>query len=106
MSSVNRNRFMYSTLGFPSSSGRGRRVTPGLEDRPRDIVERERGIETKDFLEFIHAVDFGAHRNIRYALENEFKYDRHAVLLHQLAGCREGLLEFVRAFDADRLAAE
>ena len=71
-----------------------------------NVFKRERGIKTKDLLEFVHVVNLRSHRNVGDSLDNELDHDRHLVFLHQLPGGGECLLEFVRALDANRLAAE
>src|SRR3984957_11795821 len=70
------------------------------------LLDRQRRVETEDLFELVDAVDFRAHRDIGDALENEFDHDRHLMFLHQRPRLGESIFELIRAFHADRLAAE
>ena len=80
-------------------------VRPPLVQQRGDRGRRV-GVACGKVLEFDDVVDFGSHRDVGDALEDDLDHDRHAEFLHQSLRLREGVLDFVRGRDADRLAAE
>ena len=97
------------SCGDPDTAGRFTvfvAVPARSEERSRDVVQGQRGIEAEDLLELVDVVDLGAHGDVGDALQDELQDHGDLMLLHQGVRLGEGLLELVRALDPDRLAAQ